>query len=146
MKARFKVEKGDGKRKVDVSVSENPRKYRGVRQKRWGPSRQREGILSPHSDLVRDIRYGGGSWYHLRLSRDSSHGSQRADEFSSSPPSPFIDLKTVSSCDSGNQNLCSLIQVKKETEYQTDLEREPIDLAAEVKPTVGDHIGCSWWT
>ncbi|CAH8334414.1 unnamed protein product [Eruca vesicaria subsp. sativa] len=114
-KARYEAEKGEGKRKVDVLVSVNPRKYRGVRQKRWGPSRWREGILRPHSDLVRDFCYGGGSLRYLRLSRDLSQGSQRADEFSSNPPSPFIDLKTVSSCDSGNQNLCSSIQVKEET-------------------------------
>ncbi|CAF2272404.1 unnamed protein product, partial [Brassica napus] len=120
-KARCKAEKGDGERKVDVSVSSNPIKYRGIddggaKVLRGGD----KGFFGPHSDSYRAA---------IRL---KGHNAQTNFLTPPPPPSlgetPVIDLQTVSGCDSGNQSLCSLtsvlrFNVKKETEYQTDLER-----------------------
>ena len=59
-KARCKAEKGDGERKVDVSVSPNPIKYRGIYSggAKVLPGGDK-GFFGPHSDSVMDFRYGG---------------------------------------------------------------------------------------
>ncbi|KAG5399965.1 hypothetical protein IGI04_014572 [Brassica rapa subsp. trilocularis] len=124
-KARCKAEKGEGgERGIDGG---------GAKVLRGGD----KGFFGPHSDSDRAA---------IRL---KGHNAQTNFLTPPPPPSlgetPVIDLQTISGCDSGNQSLCSptsvlRFNVKEETEYQTDLERKPIDLAAEVKPTVGAHV------
>ncbi|CAN6896456.1 unnamed protein product, partial [Brassica oleracea] len=119
-KARCKAEKGDGERKVDVSVSPNPIKYRGTYSggAKVLPGGDK-GFFGPHSDSDRAA---------IRL---KGHNAQK--NFLTPPPpslgeTPVIDLQTVSGCDSGNQSLCFptfvlRFNVKEETKHQTDLER-----------------------
>ncbi|KAG2324636.1 hypothetical protein Bca4012_039167 [Brassica carinata] len=147
-KARRKAEKGGGcgERKVDdvSSSSANPVKYRGVRQRRWGT------FAAEIRDSSTRTRIWLGTFstaeeaavaYDRAAIRLKGHNAQT--NFLTPPPSPpVIDLKTVSGCDSVNQqSLCSptsvlRFNVKEETEYRAELEREPIDQAAEVKSNV----------
>lgn len=152
-KTRCKAEKGGRvERKADVST--NPVKYRGVRQRRWGS------FAAEIRDSSTRTRIWLGTFataeeaavaYDRAAIRLKGHNALTNFLTPPPPPSPeetppVIDLKTVSRCDSvKQQSLCSptsvlRFNVKEETEYRTELERKPIDLAAEVKPTAVESL------
>uniref|UniRef100_A0A1J3JKL2 Ethylene-responsive transcription factor CRF6 n=1 Tax=Noccaea caerulescens TaxID=107243 RepID=A0A1J3JKL2_NOCCA len=151
-RARCKAEKGGVERNDDVSTSSSVKKYRGVRQRKWGkfaaeirdPSSRTRIWLGTFVTAEEAAMVYDRAAIHLR-----GHNAQT--NFLTPPPSPgktpVIDLETVSACDSGKDSRQSLrsptsvlrFNANEEAEYKTELEIEPIELSPERKSSIREE-------